>query len=25
LVITHRQQLGQALCSRFGIDYVSGT
>jgi hypothetical protein len=23
LVITHRQQLGQALCSRFGIDYVS--
>jgi hypothetical protein len=23
LVLTHRQQLGQALCSRFGIDYVS--
>lgn len=23
LVITHRQQLGQALCSRFGIDYVT--
>lgn len=23
IVITHRQQLGQALCSRFGIDYVS--
>jgi hypothetical protein len=23
LVITHRQQLGQALCLRFGIDYVS--
>jgi len=23
LVLTHRQQLGQALCSRFGIDYVT--
>jgi len=23
IVITHRQQLGQALCARFGIDYVS--
>jgi hypothetical protein len=23
IVITHRQQLGKALCARFGIDYVS--
>jgi hypothetical protein len=23
LVLTHRTQLGQALCSRFGIDYVT--
>ena len=23
LVLTHRQQLGQALCDRFGIDYVN--
>lgn len=23
LILTHRQQLGQALCSRFGVDYVS--
>lgn len=23
LILTHRQQLGQALCSRFGVDYVT--
>jgi molybdopterin-guanine dinucleotide biosynthesis protein len=23
IVITHREQLGKALCSRFGIDYVT--
>nr|WP_318780933.1 hypothetical protein [Dendronalium phyllosphericum] len=23
LIITHRIQLGEALCDRFGVDYVS--